>query len=165
MNYIDLSYGYGKKWSAADTQRLRTLWAEKLSCSEIAHELGPRFTKNSVIGKAQRLKLPQRVPGRSIRSYDNSRRAMKAALRPQKRKLKPFQRFYDVSPRVRYPQAPVDAPTGPGVTLEKRTGCCFPTNDGRPFLFCDAPGKAYGESVYCDFHINAMYQPRSGGAL
>src|SRR5262245_14827562 len=45
-------------WNDDDIARLRTLWNEGLTTSEIGRRLG--MTKNAVIGKAWRLELPPR---------------------------------------------------------------------------------------------------------
>lgn len=45
-------------WNDAAVAMLKRLWIDGLSCSQIATELGPGFTKNAVIGKGHRLKLP-----------------------------------------------------------------------------------------------------------
>ncbi len=46
------------EWTPDVIQRLRTLWAEGISTAEIGNRLG--FSKNAVVGKAHRLKLPGR---------------------------------------------------------------------------------------------------------
>lgn len=47
-------------WWPYQVDLLKRLWAEGKPASEIALELGPRFTRNSVIGKANRLGLAPR---------------------------------------------------------------------------------------------------------
>ena len=42
-------------WSEADVAKLRELAAKGMTSREIARELGEGFTRNSVIGKTQRL--------------------------------------------------------------------------------------------------------------
>lgn len=46
------------EWTPDVIQRLRTLWAEGISTAEIGNRLG--FSKNAVVGKVHRLKLPGR---------------------------------------------------------------------------------------------------------
>ena len=53
-------------WSEDRIERLKQLWAEGLSASKIAADLGG-ITRNAVIGKANRLELPGRQRPRSIR--------------------------------------------------------------------------------------------------
>lgn len=40
------------------------------------------------------------------------------------------------------------------VTLFERTGCAFPINDGRPFLFCN--NEVHSPTSYCEFHGKLM---------
>ncbi|MCX5513438.1 hypothetical protein C3941_23685 [Kaistia algarum] len=47
-------------WTAAQTERLRSLWLEGLSGSQIGAQLG--MSRNAVIGRAHRLKLAARAP-------------------------------------------------------------------------------------------------------
>ena len=50
----------GGNWTAEVTERLCTLWDDKLPASEIGRRLG--FSKNAILGKAWRLALPRRRP-------------------------------------------------------------------------------------------------------
>lgn len=43
-------------------------------------------------------------------------------------------------------------------TLELRTGCCWPVNDGGPFLFCDDTRD--GTSRYCPAHRKIGTRPK-----
>lgn len=45
-------------WDAAADGRLRALWAEGFSCAEIARRMA--LSKNAVVGRAHRMKLPAR---------------------------------------------------------------------------------------------------------
>lgn len=47
-------------WTDARVARLKALWADGLSASQIADELGGRITRNAVLGKVHRLQLPTR---------------------------------------------------------------------------------------------------------
>jgi len=55
------------KWTAADKRLLRHLWDTDVKLEEIAEIFGT--TKNSIIGKADRMGLPRRqhLVGRSVR--------------------------------------------------------------------------------------------------
>ena len=48
-------------WTDSRVARLKALWMEGLSANQIAKELGGGVTKNAVIGKIHRLKLPERM--------------------------------------------------------------------------------------------------------
>ena len=49
------------EWSDEKVAELRRLWADRnLSAADIAEKLGPKFSRNAVIGKAHRIHLPGR---------------------------------------------------------------------------------------------------------
>lgn len=51
------------RWSIEDEGLLRVHWARGLTASQISEELGGRFSRNSIIGKADRLDLSSRTTG------------------------------------------------------------------------------------------------------
>lgn len=51
-------------WTVQRIELLKKLWADGLSCSQIAHQLGG-VTRNAVIGKVHRLNLPTRLKANS----------------------------------------------------------------------------------------------------
>lgn len=59
--------GEEMKWTAARDKRLTRLWASGLPTPEIGKRMG--VTKNSVIGRAHRLKLPSRRPLKPVVSH------------------------------------------------------------------------------------------------
>src|SRR5450631_3532745 len=69
-------------WSAARVALLRRRWAEGLSASTIAKELGPGVTRCAVLGKVHRLKL---VQPQFKRQHPRKERARKRAPRPTAR--------------------------------------------------------------------------------
>jgi GcrA cell cycle regulator len=48
------------EWNEANVGSLKQLWSEGLSCSQIADALQGKVSRNAVIGKVHRLKLPAR---------------------------------------------------------------------------------------------------------
>lgn len=52
------------------------------------------------------------------------------------------------------PRRHIEHPPMTPVSLFERTGCCFPTNDGGPFLFCN--NGVHFPASYCEFHGNLM---------
>ena len=62
-------------WNEKRTERLKSLWAEKLSITEIAERLGYGITRNAVAGKLHRLGLT-----------DDDRTGASAAARAEKRR-------------------------------------------------------------------------------
>lgn len=51
-------------WSEDRIDKLKALWAEGFTCSQIGLQLG--LSRNSIIGKATRLGLSGRTPGRTV---------------------------------------------------------------------------------------------------
>jgi GcrA cell cycle regulator len=51
-------------WDDQKVEKLRIYWARGYTASEIARALGEGVTRNSVIGKAHRLKLAARAPSK-----------------------------------------------------------------------------------------------------
>lgn len=82
-------------WTDERVELLKKLWAEGLSCSQIAGELGG-VTRNAVIGKVTRLKLN----GRSVNS-----RAMESKKSLGQIRIAPKPK--PVSPLASFPTAPL----------------------------------------------------------
>lgn len=150
-------------WSDERIERLRALWAEGLSCSQIAAELGGGATRNSVIGKANRLKLPprlskspfankaSRVPG-IARNRSKLMKRTRQANTPGRLPLLPKVE----APAFVYvePPPPSEAPEALRLNLIELSDktCRWPIGDPRhaDFHFCGHEPR--GGSRYCDFH-------------
>lgn len=171
-------------WTDERVERLKTLWAEGLSASQIAAELGS-VTRNAVIGKVHRLGLS----GRAKPQVQAARPAAAAAAVPRVKSPAP--------PRPVAPVAPVAARPAPrtisignvavkaeempetrlvpaapraleaeAIVFEKMTilnlteqTCKWPIGDpGRPdFFFCGR--KSDSGIPYCAYHARIAYQP------
>lgn len=71
-------------WTEEKTEKLKDLWSVGLSCSQIALQLGNGFTRNSVVGKARRLNLAMRDPGKSVHTArQHVPVGMRSALKPK----------------------------------------------------------------------------------
>jgi GcrA cell cycle regulator len=152
-------------WGDKQIEALKGLWADGLTASEIAAQMG--FTRNSVLGKVHRLGLPpravgirQRVPEwKSMTREERQARAdAQARLRRAKRAMAAAGRAFIPPPRIQPPPV-VAAPfilaleTRPCSLLELNDERChFPIGEpGEPdFHFCGADTKA--ESSYCQHH-------------
>ena len=76
-------------WDAAKLAKLRRMWAEELTASEIGRRLG--CTKSAVLGKASRIGLPQRnVRRKTEREISTAAQAAKAAAEFKHRSLIEF---------------------------------------------------------------------------
>lgn len=146
-------------WTDERCDTLRKLWAEGLSCSQIAGELGG-MTRNAVIGKVGRLGLTRRRMG--VNPIAAAARALKPrsvirnplGLNGRKSRLKPPIEFDAAT------DLPPDTPANPVTLLDlQEHHCRWPFGDPqtRDFVFCGAD-KVDGHS-YCARHCRLSYQP------
>ena len=164
-------------WTDERVERLKTLWSEGLSASQIATELGA-VTRNAVIGKVHRLGLsgrakpqvqparpqaaaPQRVkaaPSRTVAQSSNAR-VIAHPVSVGATALKADTLAEQVL--VAAPVVEADPPSFERVTilnLNEQT-CKWPVGDpGKPdFFFC---GRKSDVGIpYCAFHARIAYQP------
>lgn len=158
-------------WTDERVEMLKKLWAEGLSASQIAAQLGG-VSRNAVIGKVHRLKLsgrgrtssasprPKKVAsggGRSARSGRTVTATIGAtALKAQ----------YDVDAVARLDTRPIEdivVPISRNLKLVELTEhtCKWPNGDpvSEDFSFC---GNESGDSgPYCTYHSRLAYQPAS----
>lgn len=152
-------------WNDERESLLATLWAAGLSASQIASRLGGGLTRNAVIGKRIRLKLPDRGPSRPQRTYRK-----KLTPRP-----KPWRPTYlaQATPAMRAAAAEMrreSLRTEPDLVIppkERRSlldlepsECRWPFGSGSkedPFYFC---GKEKVAGLpYCPFHSARAFIP------
>lgn len=146
-------------WNDERVELLKKLWADGLSASQIAAQLGG-VTRNAVIGKVHRLGLSGRAktPSSTV---------------PRVRK----QRAASMRPRMRYngnaalaPQYEVEAdldplanivPMGPRVSITQLTDatCRWPIGDPGAEDFCYCGSQTKQELPYCHYHARVAYQP------
>jgi GcrA cell cycle regulator len=134
-------------WPPALETQLIEFWNQGMSASLIAKELNKEFksqlTRNAVIGKAHRLKLP-------------SHKVLVVKERPKpkspERRLLVIQRHKVVNVVVRPPRMR-------NVSLfDLQNGACrWPVSDGAPWKFCGAP--AFG--TYCVKHGGMAWVKKS----
>ncbi len=133
-------------WTDDRVEMLKKLWAEGLSASQIARQLGD-VTRNAVIGKVHRLGLSGRgSPARSERPR---------AVTVPKPTVKPV----FIKPVL--VQNPVVLENGEFATVMtlKENMCKWPIGDpsSPDFRFCGH--RTSGSSPYCDAHARLAYQP------
>lgn len=157
-------------WTDERVELLKKLWAEGLSASQIATQLGG-VSRNAVIGKVHRLKLSGR--GRSSAATPRVKKAAsttqaRSPARPQRPAAASIgatalQTQFDVEPVAR-PQREQDNVVIPLsrnlalIELSERT-CKWPNGDplSDSFSFC---GTDVGEAgPYCAYHSRLAYQP------
>jgi GcrA cell cycle regulator len=159
-------------WTEERVELLRKLWAEGLSASQIAAQLGA-VSRNAVIGKVHRLKLAGRgrtsaQPARAKKASAPKPQSAPPPARPVTASLgsTALQTQFDAEPQVRAvyrPAADVVVPISRRLALTELTErtCKWPNGDPltEEFSFC---GNEAGETgPYCGFHARLAYQPAS----
>jgi len=161
-------------WTEERVETLRKLWADGLSASQIAAQLGS-VSRNAVIGKVHRLKLSSR--GRSTAAAPRVKKQASATTVVQKVKtVAPTRAItatigssalkiaFDAEPIARYrPAQDVVIPISRKlhlVELTERT-CKWPNGDplSEAFSFCGADSADTGP--YCRYHSRIAFQPAS----
>lgn len=147
-------------WTDERVELLKKLWADGLSASQIAAELGG-ITRNAVIGKVHRLGLSGRAKSPSS-AAPRPRKArssghMLRVQRPQMRGNTALAYEYEAEPEPELVEIPVEQ-RKTLLQLSDKT-CRWPVGDpGSPeFFFCG--GDAANELPYCSFHSRVAYQP------
>lgn len=148
----------GFDWTETAMRQLRELWSDPAnSAASIAGTMG--CSKNAVVGKAHRMKLPGRP--------SPIHRASGAAPRPPAPRAvpPPILRPVTSRPVTSRPAPPPAAPAPPAAMAVPRPSpvrsCCWPEGEpGTPaFRFCGdptSPGRPY-----CAPHCRAAYVPVS----
>jgi GcrA cell cycle regulator len=151
-------------WTEERVEQLKKLWADGLSASQIAAQLG-NVTRNAVIGKVHRLGLSGRAKSPSSAAprprKPRSASHMLRISRPSMRGNNALAHAYDMD--LEPDPVPYDnvIPIGQRRTLLELTEatCRWPIGDpGSPeFFFCG--GNALMSLPYCAYHSRVAYQP------
>jgi GcrA cell cycle regulator len=163
-------------WTDERVEMLRKLWAEGLSASQIAAQLGG-VSRNAVIGKVHRLKLSGR--GRTTAAPARPKKpSQPTAAKPQGRPASAsrphstsmgntaLQVRFDAEPSVRTIERNVEDVVVPIsrnlqlIQLNERT-CKWPIGDplAENFHFCGNDCADTGP--YCRYHARIAFQPAS----
>jgi len=153
-------------WTDERVELLKKLWADGLSASQIANQLGG-VTRNAVIGKVHRLSLSGRAKPASSgprprkprppsphrpasRAFVSGNTALKAHAHPAPRRLP-----------VPIPAEDIVVPISLNVSLMALTDsmCKWPIGDpgAEGFHFCGH--KNFNGLPYCEYHSRVAYQP------
>ena len=141
-------------WTSEEIAELRRLHAQRdpaLSFTQIAAKLGRK--RSACIGKAHRLKLPDRSEMR------NHGRPVKASTTVAWRRRGPVSPArLEAAARQREAYRLRTEPSAPRpVLLDGSDGCRWPCGD-HPFVFCAA--VVVRGQVYCGEHCRLAYRPR-----
>ena len=150
-------------WTDERVELLKKLWAEGLSASQIAAQLGG-VTRNAVIGKVHRLGLS----GRAKSPSSMVPRARKP--RPASHSMRPRMRYHGnaallpaMSPELDPDYDPLAnvVPMGPKVSIVELTEstCRWPIGDPGTAAFCYCGAQVKAERPYCPYHARVAYQP------
>lgn len=162
-------------WTDERVELLKTLWAEGLSASQIAAQIGG-ISRNAVIGKVHRLKLSSR--GRATPQPSRPKKAARPAAAPNRAPSRPgtmrptvvgataLQPQFDVAPDYVpeiVPNEDVVVPIARKLTLTELTErtCKWPIGDplSENFHFCGNHSNESGP--YCAYHARLAFQPAS----
>jgi GcrA cell cycle regulator len=135
------------QWSDDRVERLKSLWQEGLSASQVAHALGDT-TRNAVIGKVHRLGLADR---------DGPRRVCRPRPAARRRPTNPsHEQILTV-----VEEEPLKLDDGSFVTMRTvdRSMCRWPLGDpaSNTFHLCGRSPKP--GSPYCEAHSVKAHQP------
>ena len=148
-------------WSEADVAKLRDMAAKGMTSREIARELGEGFTRNSVIGKTQRMGI---WLGRSKPAEPAEPEKLIEPEPVVEPSPIPTATIYHLKPKMVVRRLPVEPPkpTNNQVFLMALTPnmCRFPVNrDGEKTLFCGDPTES---GSWCSDHRKRVFVPKPG---
>ena len=151
-------------WTDERVEILKRRWAEGLSASQIAAELGG-ITRNAVIGKVHRLGLSGRAKSpssaaprpRKPRAHSQMLRVSRPTVRGNTALAHAYE--YDAEPEPELVDNII--PLGQRRTLLELTEetCRWPIGDpaSADFFFCG--GQTLTSLPYCAYHSRVAYQP------
>ncbi|HET9903609.1 MAG TPA: GcrA family cell cycle regulator [Xanthobacteraceae bacterium] len=156
-------------WTDERVEQLKKLWADGLSASQIANELGG-ITRNAVIGKVHRLGLS----GRAKTPSSSAPRPRKPRAAAPFRASRPVTHGNTALARQPYAFLEMEAEAEPEpeildnvVPIGQRCSilqlsdatCHWPIGDpsSPDFFFCG--GKTVAGLPYCGYHCRVAYQP------
>ncbi|SFA98158.1 GcrA cell cycle regulator [Rhizobium sp. NFR07] len=163
-------------WTDERVEKLKRLWSEGLSASQIAAQLGG-VSRNAVIGKVHRLNLPGRAKAGGTVATNRAVKRPAAAPRPQTFAARTATRTvarpvgatalkeeveFEASQELVYrPASNVVLPISRKLALTELTErtCKWPVGDPLTddfhFCGCESPDN----SPYCTYHAKLAYQP------
>jgi len=141
-------------WTEEREQKLRKLWEKGYTASQIAEMLGEGTTRNSVIGKAHRLKLASRTT--SKQSKNPEKQAAASGLDKEERYISRKSRFKSLLLDKNF-----EAENPKKLEELSNKNCRWPIGhpDEENFYFC---GRNSVEGFsYCKLHVLYAFQPKN----
>ncbi len=145
-------------WTSEMIDKLRQMWKQGLTTSEIAKKIG--VSKNSIVGKVHRLNLTARPS--PIKKKENVvleqpaqksvEKTPKSAKSVKKVKIEPV----EISPTVVVPTTVEKTGCIPLTELDNHT-CRWPIGDPRDEGFCFCGKKVRSGQTYCEEHAAIAY--------
>ncbi len=168
-------------WTDERVEKLKRLWAEGLSASQIAAQLGG-VSRNAVIGKVHRLNLPGRAKAGGSSSAARPAKRTAAPQRPANFQARPAATATRTVTRAAgatllkeeieveaFQEVEVSRPLNVVVPISRRLAlteltertCKWPIGDPMKddFHFCGC--EISDASPYCTYHAKLAYQPVS----
>lgn len=161
-------------WTDERVERLKKLWADGLSASQIASDLGG-VSRNAVVGKVHRLRLsgrgrtssaparPKKIPYAGAERRKNSYNGGSSENRTEGMGLKP-QVEVKVVARVDVRTAENNiVPISRNLKLVELSDstCKWPNGDPQSEDFCFCGNDSGDSEPYCNYHSRLAYQPVS----
>lgn len=137
--------GISDAWPQEQTDLLTELWSRGHTATQIA-EIIPGKTRNAVIGKVRRLKLPFRVTIPANRKPKT--------VRPREPRLVTMPELPPPTPKPEPPKPPYV----PFMEADSKTCRSIEGHDGDFALFCSNP--KIPEESYCVYHQGIFYNPQ-----
>jgi GcrA cell cycle regulator len=142
-------------WTEEREQKLKKLWEKGCTASQIAEMLGEGTTRNAVIGKAHRLKLPARAASKQSTS-PKKQDAASGVLNKQEGHISRKSRFKSLLLDKNF-----EAENPKKLEELGDKNCRWPIGhpDEENFYFC---GRNPVESFsYCKLHVLYAFQPKN----
>lgn len=153
-------------WNDDRVEQLKKLWADGLSASQIAAQLG-EVTRNAVIGKVHRLGLATRASSNRTSSSRLRLRQSQPRRQVQRQRVShvgntAFRQMLEADPQGLPPVVEeIEIPLAERKTLQQLTECMcrWPIGDPQQpdFYFCGR-NKVTG-LPYCEVHARRAFQP------
>jgi len=165
MRYCD-TVGRGHVWTDERVALVKKRWAEGLSASQIAGELGG-VSRNAVISKLHRLGCSGRtVAARSAASIRVARssppKKPRVVAESSAPKRKAAVRFKPPAELAGVAELVIPAEERKVIDTLESCHCRWPIGDPQHASFHFCGRKKLGTLPYCEFHCSKAFQPRSG---